>query len=102
MWGRDGQLHKNNTFVSFPTSLDVSQYLKSHAKLGANNLYKLCAVIEHLGGPFSGHYQTYRRVQGRQWVCTSDTAVYGATTHEVTSCAAYMLFYCKKDLRQTA
>ncbi len=99
-WGNDGQLHKNNTFVSFPISLNISQYLKSHSRVkgGSSHTYTLYAVTEHLGGPFSGHYQTYRRVKERQWVCTSDTVVYGATAHEVTNCTAYMLFYCKSRI----
>ena len=60
-------------------------------------MYTLCAVTEHLGGPFSGHYQTHRRVggSGRHWVCTSDTAVFSASVSEVLKANAYMLYYSR-------
>ena len=62
-------------------------------------MYTLCAVTEHLGGPFSGHYQTYRRGggSGSQWVCTSDTAVYSASIHDVLKANAYMLYYSREQ-----
>ena len=57
-----------------------------------SHTYKLYAVIEHLGGPHSGHYCTYRR-HGNHWIYTSDTLVYPVSTKEVMKCQAYMLFY---------
>ena len=91
----DGSLVKNNTHVSFPVDLDASKLLKREASsLGIK--YRLSAVIEHTGGPFSGHYVTYRRCGGssrKSWVYTSDTNVYRTSISEVTNCKAYMLFY---------
>ena len=55
--------------------------------------YKLVAVIEHLGGPLSGHYITYRQVQARQWAYTSDTSVHSSSLTEVLGSIPYMLFY---------
>lgn len=56
--------------------------------------YQLLAVIEHLGGPASGHYCTYRRHNG-QWIYTSDLTVYPVYISEVLNAQAYMLFYQK-------
>jgi len=58
--------------------------------------YRLVAVVEHIGGVYSGHYVTYRHLPGAkhsQWVYTSDTSVYNATVQEVLRANAYMLFY---------
>ena len=60
--------------------------------------YQLVSVLQHTGGVFSGHYVTYRRLQGRrrnQWVYTSDTYVCAATEQEVLGTSAYMLFYSR-------
>ncbi|XP_034831852.1 ubiquitin carboxyl-terminal hydrolase 30 homolog [Maniola hyperantus] len=59
-------------------------------------LYRLTAVVVHVGGPKSGHFATYRRGNGfesKRWWYTSDTLVHEVSLHEVLRCAAYMLFY---------
>ncbi|KAJ2938023.1 hypothetical protein O0L34_g14474 [Tuta absoluta] len=59
-------------------------------------LYKLVAVVVHVGGPRSGHFATYRRGNGfeaKRWWYTSDTLVHEVSVQEVLRCAAYMLFY---------
>ena len=50
-------------------------------------------MIEHLGGPLSGHYVTYRQLKGQQWVHTSDSAVYTCSLQQVLNRTPYMLFY---------
>ncbi|CAH2048921.1 unnamed protein product, partial [Iphiclides podalirius] len=59
-------------------------------------LYRLVAVVVHVGGPRSGHFATYRRGNGfesKRWWYTSDTLVHEVTLQEVLRCTAYMLFY---------
>ncbi|XP_028162495.1 ubiquitin carboxyl-terminal hydrolase 30 homolog [Ostrinia furnacalis] len=59
-------------------------------------LYRLVAVVVHVGGPRSGHFATYRRGNGfeaKRWWYTSDTLVHEVSLAEVLRCAAYMLFY---------
>ncbi|CAH0715218.1 unnamed protein product, partial [Brenthis ino] len=59
-------------------------------------LYRLAAVVVHVGGPRSGHFATYRRGNGfesKRWWYTSDTLVHEVSLQEVLRCAAYMLFY---------
>jgi len=72
--------------------------------------YDLVSVVEHLGNANSGHYITYRRVvspppshksstsvdeeaTSPEWVVCSDGSVRNVTFSQVTSCAAYILFY---------
>ena len=96
-WTAEGYLYKNNLHTAFPFQLDASILLKRESySLGLK--YLLCAVVEHRGGPNSGHYLTYRRCgkKGREWVCTSDTNVYAVTVDEVLKANAYMLFYSRK------
>lgn len=99
VWQRGGQLDKINCFVSFPLQLEASRFFRSPER-GSGYSYSLCAVTEHLGGPFSGHYQTYRRVgSGKQWVCTSDTEVYSTGVHDVLHANAYILYYSRSSAR---
>lgn len=58
-------------------------------------LYQLCAVIVHLGGGFnsSGHFITYRRVNGSMWLQISDSKVLPCTINHVLATSAYLLFY---------
>ncbi|XP_078337567.1 ubiquitin carboxyl-terminal hydrolase 30-like isoform X3 [Crassostrea virginica] len=64
-------------------------------------LYKLSAVMVHIGGVASGHFLTYRRspntVKGRcrrdKWLCCSDRSVTPVSKVDVFSAEAYMLIY---------
>ena len=98
-WLQDGTMFKNNTYVTFPLTLDAGWLLKRQPPGFKRVKYKLVAVVEHMGGPFSGHYVTYRRCgpTHRQWVYTSDTSVYTSGPEDVLKCRAYMLFYCRTD-----
>lgn len=108
IWQADGSLIKNSHHMSFPVQLDARALLKraSSSSDSRSVLYMLCAVVEHRGGPNSGHYVTYRRSSGAEvgdgrrrggsWVCVSDTTVYSANLDEVLGAEAYMLFYHRK------
>jgi hypothetical protein len=62
-------------------------------------LYKLVAVVQHLGlGTGSGHYVTYRRVGGG-WVRASDRRVELCSSDEALGCdGAALLLYERVDL----
>ena len=94
-WVPGGFLSKNNCHMTFPVELDISKLMK----YTGSARYLLCAVVEHRGGPSSGHYLTYRRCgkKGRTWVCASDNNVYTATIDEALKAQAYMLFYCQQN-----
>ena len=103
VWLADGSLIKNDHHMRFPVQLDASVLLKGDSTSSRELLYVLCAVVEHRGGPNSGHYITYRRcghAGGSGWVSTSDSAVYSASLNEVLAAEAYMLFYCRKRERR--
>ncbi|CAB3401632.1 unnamed protein product [Caenorhabditis bovis] len=58
--------------------------------------YQLRAVSEHRGGPYSGHFVTYRRGPApnhHSWYCTNDANVSRVTYSQVAMCQGYMLFY---------
>ncbi|PIC40766.1 hypothetical protein B9Z55_008400 [Caenorhabditis nigoni] len=58
--------------------------------------YQLRAVSEHRGGPYSGHFVTFRRApapQHHSWYYTSDAQVQRVPYSNVASCQSYMLFY---------
>ena len=76
--------------------LDATKLLKRE-RSSAGVRYLLYAVVEHRGGPQSGHYVTYRRcgARGKQWVYVSDTSVYSSDVQEVLGAEAYMLFYSR-------
>ncbi|XP_045517680.1 ubiquitin carboxyl-terminal hydrolase 30 homolog [Pieris brassicae] len=124
-WGVGG-LSKRGEFVAFPETLslapftaatqnrgvDISMVLSearlrsglsalkaagAEASAGAERaLYRLTAVVVHVGGPRSGHFATYRRGNGfesKRWWYTSDTLVHEVSLQEVLRCSAYLLFY---------
>ena len=115
MWQPADGLNKNTTHMSFPLKLDMGCYTgdqRSEARYvvwcwehryvmftlyRSVQLYSLQSVIEHTGGPSSGHYTTYRKVHfgksSHQWVHLSDTDVYNADIKEVLKVTAFMLFY---------
>ncbi|XP_026313987.1 ubiquitin carboxyl-terminal hydrolase 30 homolog [Hyposmocoma kahamanoa] len=116
-----GALSKRAEHVAFPETLSLAPFasqasnkselaaligdrrLRSLAALNAGAtpdperaLFRLTAVVVHVGGPRSGHFATYRRGNGfeaRRWWYTSDTLVHEVSLQEVLRCAAYMLFY---------
>lgn len=99
-WLPDGTMFKNNTFVTFPHTMDAGWLMKRPPPPGLKRVkYKLVAAVEHMGGPSSGHYITYRRCGPThgQWIYTSDTMVYASRTEDVLNCKAYMLFYSRVD-----
>ena len=66
------------------------------------NMYRLVAVVVHLGDINSGHFVTYRRAPStigqrfpERWLYTSDTLVRKASVTEVMDANAYMMFYEK-------
>lgn len=96
VWAPQGSLQKNDLYMTFPMELEASKLLRRE-RSSAGVKYLLCAVVEHRGGPGSGHYVTYRRCgrRGKQWVCASDASVYSVTVHDVLWAKAFMLFYSR-------
>jgi len=64
-------------------------------------VYNLKAVIVHYGEPNSGHYLTYRKLDGERWMFASDDMVRLAQQGEVCRQQAYLLFYEKESVRDS-
>ena len=101
MWQMDGTVVKDNSHMVFPVVLNTSGLLRrpSNAINTPETWYRLHAVVEHKGGPSSGHYVTYRRTgrTRREWVRASDRMVVKSSLREVQAAEAYMLFYCRRQ-----
>jgi len=75
---------------------------ETFSPINADHVYKLTSAVTHLGGVFSGHFVTYRRVPTQNgqrfpntWLYTSDTVVKRSSLTEVLGTNAYLLFYEK-------
>jgi hypothetical protein len=101
------RMAKVNTYLSYPTVLDVRRYL-SPPPDGAC-AYELFGVLVHSGTSAAGHYFAYLRTGGGRWHQFNDSSV-----REVAACdavdanfggpdaaprpyCAYMLIYIRQD-----
>jgi hypothetical protein len=103
---RSGQMVKITRHLNFSEVMDLSDFYAfeqqqqfQRRRVGCNLLYRLMSVIEHQGGAFGGHYQTYRRSNWNEgnnsWVLVSDQSVSPRSWNDVRNCQAYMLFYAE-------
>jgi len=109
-----GTLRKVEDYVSFPEMLDLHNFifvdtdLKGKSKnrqlepSGRACLYRLCAVVVHVGSMLGGHYVAYTAGPAkkiakshveRTWWFISDTIVRSAALEEVLTAKAYMCYY---------
>ncbi|XP_048576293.1 ubiquitin carboxyl-terminal hydrolase 31 isoform X2 [Nematostella vectensis] len=115
---------KLHTLVEFPVNdLDMSPHLEPRHKIipdthsvltnwphwrrtrrssgvaGEDNLYDLYAVCNHLGNMSGGHYTAHcRNPTDGQWYLYDDTRVEQVPVNQVTTQAAYLLFYARRNL----
>ena len=93
-----GHLTKRQDLIRFQEELNVGPFVYTN-RLTENwkpVMYRLRAVVEHLGTVDSGHFITFRQnsMNGRvKWFYTSDTYVRAANSQEVLKSSPYMLFY---------
>lgn len=80
----DGRLKKVDKHVSFSDRLRIG-----------SAAFDLHSVVEHLGGPHSGHYIAYRRHQGSLWAQASDEHTELVELERVLASRAYLLFYTR-------
>ncbi|TKR68459.1 hypothetical protein L596_024441 [Steinernema carpocapsae] len=79
-----------------PKTLSMVQNI-CNTLYGKNFKYELRAVSEHLGGPDSGHFITYRKALDDEntWFRTSDSCVTRVAFSAVATSQAYLLIYDK-------
>ena len=86
------RLIKNDTFVRFPTILDLKDYLVGPGDGG--DRYRLVGITEHQGSLTGGHYEAKCLVEGvNKWFSFSDTSVKEISDQNIVSPNAYLLFY---------
>ncbi|CAF4959662.1 unnamed protein product, partial [Rotaria magnacalcarata] len=105
----DKLLHK----VNYNELLNVTSYMTSdlfttndksrNINSSTNNLYKLYAVINHIGDNLnSGHYYSYIRSSDNRWFLVDDAHCQHASSNEILNHPeAFMLFYVKASAHST-
>ena len=96
---KKGKFHdytKNNSFVDFQiNNLNMENYIcgpdKQHFK------YDLYAVSRHFGGIGGGHYTAICKNIDGYWYEYDDKACRRSSEDKVCTCAAYVLFYRRKN-----
>ena len=99
--GGGWSIRKDDTYVDFPDTLDMSKYTLSHPE-GVSQIYRLYAVSEHMGGMGGGHYIAHARVTTKpddpgNWYCFDDSHCAPASPDAAHSPLAYVLFYQRVD-----
>eukprot|EP00300_Choanocystis_sp_HF-7_P033735 c4614_g1_i2.p1 GENE.c4614_g1_i2~~c4614_g1_i2.p1 ORF type:complete len:441 (-),score=87.84 c4614_g1_i2:56-1378(-) len=88
---------KIDRYIEFPSSLKLSRFMTQSDESNAGGLYKLFAVLVHLGARgsvTSGHYITFvKDWNSSAWFCVDDEKVYPVPQETVMQQNAYMLFY---------
>ena len=85
-------IYKNNLFVDFPETLDLSEYFQN--KSCESFTYKLYAVLEHYGSLYGGHYTAHCIHHEREkWYFFNDSSVSQSKEKEAHNQNGYILFY---------
>ena len=93
---------KINSFVEFPATLDLFQFLSEKSRRREEEglrdcVYELTGVLVHAGSSMnSGHYMAYVRASNGVWNLMDDSSVSQVGARQVLRQRAYMLFYVKK------
>jgi len=94
---------KISTLVDFPLEgLDLSEFSPNPAYHGTGQaVYDLYAVSNHFGSLGGGHYTAYcKNLMNGEWFNHDDSSVSRASTDEIKSTAAYVLFYKRRSLEK--
>ena len=90
------QKEKVSELVDFPLEgLDVSKYIKVNS--GESQMYDLFAVTNHFGSLNGGHYTAFGKNINGNWYNFNDSSVSNASTSNIVSEAAYLLFYRRRE-----
>lgn len=67
-----------------------------------NSLYDLYAVVHHHGALSGGHYVASLKseIDGK-WRLFNDAQIYDISSNDVIDASAYILFYVRRDLKDT-
>ena len=89
---------KINDFLGFPLTLDMRSYVSSSDTNNNNLEYELQAVINHNGGPGSGHYYLYLKING-SWFKFDDSKEVTQVDESIVCSTkeANTLVYCRSN-----
>lgn len=92
------QQEKVGDFVDFPIQgLDLRPYIQDNSS-NEPIYYDLYAVSNHYGSLNGGHYTAYGyNSMSEKWYDFNDSSVSTATTKDVVSSGAYLLFYRRRE-----
>ncbi|SPR01712.1 unnamed protein product (mitochondrion) [Plasmodiophora brassicae] len=83
--------------VTYPIEgLDLSEFVQG-PRDGTPAIYDLYAISNHYGGYGGGHYTALGRCDGGQWYAFDDAMTRPVGASELTTRAAYVLFYERRD-----
>lgn len=93
-----GHIQRINKRITFPPTLDLSQYMQSGKKKSTdNNKYNLFGLVIHKGSTCqSGHYISYVKRNSEWWLC-NDSLVSKVSASTVMKQDPYMVFYEQKQ-----
>jgi ubiquitin C-terminal hydrolase len=89
------KFEKNDTHVSFPNEIDLTQYISTDKGDPNNYIYSLYAVNYHKGTLNSGHYWAACKNLDGKWYTYDDGDVVRSKSQKDDR-NAYMLFYYRK------
>ena len=94
--------HKIDTLVDFPLQdLDMSRYIIG-PRVFDNYHYDLFAVAHHYGGMGGGHYvASAKNPFDGKWYNFNDSSVSAERVEDIVNSSAYVLFYKRKDIKET-
>ena len=88
-------IRKNQAFVDFDETLDLSKYVIGYNK--NSYVYELFGICNHMGGVHGGHYTSYVKNANNKWYQFNDTNVNKVKDFDsMKTKAAYCFFYRKK------
>ena len=87
---------KNDCLINYPIEgLDLRNIIVGELKDEA--VYDLFAISQHYGGMSSGHYTALCKNYG-SWYEYDDDRIVKASSKDIVTNSAYLLFYRKKNL----
>ncbi|KAI8991702.1 hypothetical protein BDF20DRAFT_909446 [Mycotypha africana] len=93
-FANDTDVTKNNKYIRFEETLDISRVITETEKEHTNSKYHLYAVITHTGETFhGGHYIAYVKSSNGIWHCMDNEVVQVVSLKKLLEQKPYMLFY---------
>lgn len=87
------RLDKNNSNVSIPEELDVSNYMTVPEIAKGKTKYELYSVAHHIGNQHGGHCYSYLKTPANDWFAVDDGNIHKLNHPSLNGSTPYLLFY---------